>query len=345
MTKNGMELLAELRSGEGDASPDTMDRMRHAVLNGTVYADARKLSFTRRRPVLAGSLATVLAAGLIAGAVAVTGGSHSPSQDNRPGAAAPAVQVTGIQLAAATVAKGTPVAVQPGQYVYRKSLGNNAFTTSGVSVRVENRYEMWFEPQGMILVWDKRTEGINPTPLTPADAGPAEAAGLLSRPPGSSTQDLRNDEWTVQERQALATQGPSLERPTPEFLAGLPVNPDELLAFLRQQRAGSSDIAVFGTVGALLHTHDEIVPPQLRGALYLVLPKLGTVTQVEGYTQVGGRTGIAFRVTPNGGKDPSDLILEPGTYRYIGSRNNPGQTKETWTVVTESKIVNGLPGQ
>ncbi|MGW0435549.1 CU044_5270 family protein [Micromonospora sp. NPDC003197] len=366
---SGLRLLAGLREGQTGASPDARDRMRHAVLNGTLHRDAtaRPVAVVRGRRPLVHLAATLALTGLAGGVVVVTGvldlgdarpAATSPgggSNNSRIGPDTSAVLV--LELVAQQAALAPAVAIRSGQYVYLRTESSNTGSYSGgpwgsmaeVRLRYEGWSESWLDPQGMYLV-KLRGEHTTVRPLTPQDRAIAEQAGLLKGQP--ERYERANKEYAAGKAE-LKAKGPSLaeRRLTSEYLASLPTNPDELLAVLRsaatsraeKDPAGepSVDAYAFGLVADLFQNYDPIIPPQLKAALYRAVAKLPGIERVEGEVKLGAYSGIALTY-PMKGKERTEIVLDPVSFRFVGTRSNVGQVDETWTRVIESRPVDAV---
>jgi hypothetical protein len=136
--------------------------------------------------------------------------------------------------------------------------------------------------------------------------------------------------------------------PTPFDIASydtLPTERHALLARLRTpfngQEGPTTDASVFDTIGSML-AHP--LPPALRAALFRLLPTLDGVTMRRDVADQIGRRGVAFEV--RGDNDRMEIILDPATYRYLGSRwvatrdyGRPGQATKAGTVLLSSAVV------
>jgi hypothetical protein len=128
----------------------------------------------------------------------------------------------------------TPVVLAPGQLLYLHT--------------PDNSWEMWVDPNGAI-------------PL----------AIRLSRN-GQVTDDAMSmDAEAAKDRAELAANGPSLNHPTPAYLAGLPTDPHALLALIREQ------LAVDG--GG--HHREDLIEKNMSELLYKVEPLLSPALRAE----------------------------------------------------------------
>lgn len=117
--------------------------------------------------------------------------------------------------------------------------------------------------------------------------------------------------------------------PNPAFLAGLPRDPDQLLARLRKDAPDNSR----GTAELLVYAADllrsaVLVPADLRSALYLALAKIDGLTLTPGAVNLDGRSGTALGIDDGSKKSRQEIIIDPATGEYIGEREVmlPGAT-------------------
>ncbi|MGK5673669.1 CU044_5270 family protein [Micromonospora sp. URMC 106] len=354
----GLRMLARLRADLTGAPADAKDRMRHAVLNRTLHGGATgRPGPAARWHRLAVSVSAALAlAGLVGGAAVATGlldQEDPPPAQTSPGIGPNTEPATVLELVAQRAALAPALPIRPGQYVYVRTESSDIGTYDGgswghetVRLRVEGWDERWLDPQGMFPV-RTRGEDSHIRPLTARDRAIAERAGLLRAQP--ERYDRRNDSYTAQKAE-LAAKGPDLagRRSTPESLAGLPTEPDELLVVLRSAAAKQADqyaatepgvdAYTFALVADLFQAYDPIISPELRAALYRAVAKLPGVKLVQGRVKLGGHTGIALTY-PMRGKERKEIVLDPATYRFIGVRSNAGGVDESWTVVTDTRVV------
>ncbi|NRQ38191.1 CU044_5270 family protein [Nonomuraea sp. NN258] len=152
-------------------------------------------------------------------------------------------------------------------------------------------------------------------------------------------------------------------------LARRPVTPEGLLAKIRQKLADmrmtwagtdappSMDERLFQAVYQIMGT--QALPPEVRAALFRGLATIPGVTVNQNAVDADGRQGVAFSYT--GGWTRYDLILDPVTFRFLGTygvtvrdrttdyTDGPNHLVEagtplTLTALLETKVVDG-PGQ
>jgi hypothetical protein len=189
--------------------------------------------------------------------------------------------------------------VAPGQLIYVRSDGVST-SFGGDPARgtlSRENHEMWLDPQGMIML------------------------GIVSN--GEDlTQGPKSDHagQVAQARAQLATDGPSLLLPTPQWLAQLPTDPaalrGELLADIGESK-WSDDHTLVTALGDLLWTSEPLVGPQARVALYRVLAGVEGLTATE--TVVENRQVYAIGHSENGVID--ELLFDRTTGAAVGRRS------------------------
>jgi hypothetical protein len=203
----------------------------------------------------------------------------------------------------------------------------------------------------MLAVWIRGEDGIV-RPLTEADRAAVDRDEYLRQ--GPHKRDEAITDYGAQ-KATLAANGPSINRPTASYLAGLPTDPDRLLEALRPAIAAAEsetgpprqphqviDAGVFAWIHNLFMTADVIIPPALKAALYRVLVKLSGVERVPGEVTIGGRTGIAIGLRATNIKWGTDIILDATTFAFVGTRTRPGLPEESTRVVTASAVVDAV---
>ena len=332
--------------------------MRHAIHNPTLHPRpaGRIRYFTVTRRAVVGSVAALAVVGVAGAAVLAPHLSERTGRDRPVGQQPPGVVVdadTGapviLELAARRAAVSAPVAVRAGQFIYTRtegtSIGTHGAGKDAFRLRFDSWTEIWYDPEGMLAV-RIRAEDSNVRPLTEADRAAAERSGYLGQEPYKRDEAIADYEARKAE---VAKNGPTVSRPTAAFLAGLPTDPDRLLAELRPAIAGAerespgvSDAGVFAWIVNLFQTADTIVPPALRATLYRVLVKLSGVERVPGEVTIGGRTGIAVGIRATNIKERLEIVLDAKAFTFIGTRSNPGLPTESWQVVTASAVVDAV---
>lgn len=196
--------------------------------------------------------------------------------------------------AMADKAAAGPAAPQlvPGQLIYVQHegwaarFGGNGDVNTGVLEPQPRR--VWHDPQGMAAV--KITDG---------------------------TTDFHNG--AKPETQPPAEQVPTgLRAPTPEWLAGLPTDPVELLSLLRtevgQHDKWTVDHQLWDALGELYSEAEVLLTPQTRAAL---LRAAAGMTGLSARTvSIDGVQLLAIRHTD--GDNGYEILFDPGTGRAVG---------------------------
>lgn len=107
----------------------------------------------------------------------------------------------------------------------------------------------------------------------------------------------------------------SWQVPTPQFLKGLPREPDALLERLLADHPGRWAQPFSGAVDAL---RTCLVPAELRSVLYRVLPRLPGV-QVTEDTEIGGRACVTF--VHEGTRTRTELHIDATDGQFAGERD------------------------
>ncbi|MFG2039035.1 hypothetical protein [Dactylosporangium sp. NPDC048998] len=275
--------------------------IRQSVLAATVQRTGNPAPRPRLAPRWAipfAGAAVVLAVVAGAGLVAVWRGSA-------PEVAAPdnpsPVLVYGQQLDVPTVfaemeraaARATPIVLPPGALIYQRIDARFSLGGPGEPLQAE-LHELWFDPQGMIIVQERR-DGRD-------EVGPK----------GETQAEL-----TADRRQGFAENGPGFVYPTPAWLTGLPTDPDTLLAQIRASAPpawSADDEMLLATYTDLLSKLDLLLSPTHRIALYRLIARIGGLTATE--VTVDGLQLFAVRHSNlNQGKE---LLLDPQSGRLVG---------------------------
>jgi hypothetical protein len=323
--------LREFRSELADPSAERLARIR-ARLTGRAAPKERTRWSLRNLMVPAVAAAAVLTVAIASAVIAFDGdpGGSAPGappseepQDSRktdsnpdmPGATAHRNAVTLLeQFAAAAGAGPAPLTVPAGQLLYVRGTGAARNASVGVdgsspTTSKEQTYahEMWVDVNGSIPVMIRRTDDGQVTVLAPDPNNPKD-----------------NHEASVAEqRQELATKGPSLRLPTPEYLAALPTDTEAMSALLRtlspENGSWSEDHAIVDGLRQFLYTNEPLLTPQVRAALYRAMAKLESISSTGQIVEVDGRKLYAIAQTERDQRQ--ELLLDAQTGRIVGGRS------------------------
>ncbi|OHV38130.1 MULTISPECIES: CU044_5270 family protein [Pseudofrankia] len=319
--------LALLWDDVGEPGPDRLADARRRLLDraalagdGTAPAPsshqegrpARNAGKARRRPRVTARRAVAVAAA----AVIVAGGLFAVDTltvDGTAGATAEAASL--LEQAAASSAATPDPPVGPSQYRKITNRGRDVFFVD--------------EGPGKQLSW--QGDEVNETWI-PGD--PAKPWVLRRTVPGG--MEWRLDKNGVPRATPLpqpptelvraaggAFHGPvtpSWQTPTPEFIAGLPRDPDQLLGRIYHDSAGqgkSKDGEALVFIADLLR--GGFVPADLRAALFRAASGIPGVAVTDHAANLAGKDGVAV----GRDEDPEvrqEIIFDPATGEYIGER-------------------------
>ncbi|NDZ79628.1 hypothetical protein G3I19_14115 [Streptomyces sp. SID10853] len=275
------------------------ERFRHQkeLLMNHIDADTRRDSpvqpTTRPtgrllRPALLVPVSALALAGILAGGLALR-----TDNENRPTTATAAQGTDGLLHHLSTVAltREEPV-VRNDQFLYTRSMVREADISSGKAV----------------LSPLTETEG-----WAPQDPRPLKKTGL-TRVNGKdevSNAELGDDHGTPA----------GLSRPTYHWLASLPTDPDELLAYLRahvrKDAEQETDQIVFEQIGVLL---GGVLPPKTAAALYRAAAKIPGVKEAPDAKDAIGRTGLGIAREDTKYGNRTEWVFDKDDYSFLGSR-------------------------
>ncbi|MGW5261879.1 CU044_5270 family protein [Microbispora sp. NPDC004025] len=278
-----LRLLREMRAEVPDPGPEWLVPARARLLR---RVRARHLPRFGRRLLLAGALG---------GAASVVIG----TRPHEPGGVAPPATVrldsATVLRQAAEVAESRPrpAVPRPDQWHYTRTLDKQANDDSGTT------REGWFRYDG------KQTAGY----------GEDGRMHVRDVPPDPGDDDLSPQQYDAKLRR-------------------LPTDPDHLLAHVSGDRhwidlpveegvkknVEPPDARAFRVIFLYLERH-VVMPPKLEGAMFRALMQIPRVVVDKDVADAAGRRGLGIRF--DWGGDPGTLsyhILDPRTYRYLGSR-------------------------
>ncbi|MFD6418391.1 CU044_5270 family protein [Streptomyces sp. NPDC060194] len=241
-------------------------------------------------PVSAFALGAVLVTGVV-----VAGGDARPAattarQHEPAGTASAAVLLDRISLAAG---RGDVLQVEDEQFVYTRTKGTGADLTSGKAVVGPlQETESWIaqEPGPLRRLGITRTDGQT-LPLN------AELGDTEGTPAG-------------------------LSRPTYDWLASLPTDPAELLAYLYAHtpefEGQERDQAVFDRIGSLVGT---VMPPRTAAALYRAAARIPGVEKAPSARDAIGRTGVGISRDDTTFGSRTEWVFDRQDLAFLGSRS------------------------
>lgn len=317
MSRDDSDIIAvrDLPPGRPEPTDESVSRTWHRIT-----VERRKAGTRAPSRILVPAMAATLVAGLVVGGAVVfrpgggglEAGDPSAEKSVEPNLTpAPPETVAALNALADAAARGpAAAAVRPGQYIFvrhdgwaatfnangggAKSDGGTSSTppeaTLGEGRMVRQLREIWFDPQGMIAM--SITDGHTAFGNDPAS-----------------------------ERAAFDRSGPSILRPTPEWLAALPTDPDELRARLRGFFGGesswSTDYALWDMLQNLYMNSGLVMTPAVRAALLRSFTGLLGIT--SGEVTIAGRRLVAVRHTER--RSGLEILFDPATGSAVGRRS------------------------
>lgn len=259
------------------------DRLMQLIDDDKKTAPARKA-----RPRLLRPAVLMPAAGLaLAGALAVTftGGGASGDATARPHETATVL----LDRLAGTAAKSDVQPVRQDQFVYVKSVG------AGAEMKENGASEP--DPRSEREVWkSQQVKRIHKT-------GESYEGGGYSN------------------MYELGGSSAGIDRPTYQWLASLPTDPDVLLKELYRMTEAEDGQekaqAVFEQIGRLL---GDVMPPENAAALYKAAAKIPGVTRQEDAVDAAGRHGFGIARVDKRTWIANEWIFDRDSLAYLGER-------------------------
>jgi hypothetical protein len=246
---------------------------------------------------------------------------RTDSRDN-PGRASEADHAAALEALAAlarTAAESQAVTVGAGQVLYVR--GRGAEWTPPYT------HEMWLDVNGAIPLMIRRADGAEGFTVGGPEASAEPSTDPTGSPspapvdPGAVKAEDGLDGDIARARAELAQQGPSLNRPTPAYLASLPTDPRRLLDLMKEQFgpwAGdwSVDHGVFDQTRNLLYNNEPLLTGPVRAAIYgalALLPGTGSSGEVTYH----GKRYVTIWFTERGERQV-EFLFDPATGRVAG---------------------------
>lgn len=287
------QLITELRALAPAPPPGALlaperDRIETALVAAVRTAAAAGVSSRRRSLAPVGLVAAcVLAVGSLA-VLWFLPSSPDGSATALPVRAEPAAAAALDGLATAALSVSAP-AVRDDQFVYVRStvVTNEGDLGGAVGLGAPHERELW---------------------LSQATGG--DARGLI--------REFGQD-WPLYSGRAVAV-GP--DRPTYEWIAGLPTDPDRIVSELKSTQPLGSDQTpdqyAFERIGDLIT--EGLVPPALASALFEAVTKLPGVELVDRAQDAIGRTGFGISRTDEVFGITTVWVFRPGDPAPLGVR-------------------------
>ncbi|KAA2253515.1 hypothetical protein F0L68_32370 [Solihabitans fulvus] len=295
----------------------------------------------RRFPAPWASVAAAVVAAAVIGGIALHGSSPAPTDSTAGAAGTSSAQQTkqgGVELvtaqqalatAATQVGAGKDTPLAPGQFRHislhawwstgtmmaSDSKGN---PTKGFSYLREQTIDRWVPA-------DYRDDWLERRKLTGRKTwlGGTEPESAMNRPEPDA--DIQNAEYHGKcgdffpKSKPAKVCGDANDWDFPEYYAGLPRDPDQLLARWTKDTSakGSSPSTILYYVTQILGT--GLAPADVRAAAYQALAKLPGIQVIDRAANLDGVVGMALGIEDNKA-DRTELILDPKTGQYIGDR-------------------------
>jgi hypothetical protein len=336
-------LVRDLRSEVTEPNPETLDRIRRRVLAELPAAPRAHRVLGRtvgRRPLLrlafAGGLAAAVAAGTIAVDALVT-------RDGKP--------VVGHEAAAAELNKAAAAAIQAsdpplaaGQFYYLRMVEVAGTQISGTGCGDlfylhKNVYETWVPKDWGDQWMYRRADDVAKEYLHPGDVAkirrcapdePSSGSEVRKAPAGMFYPDgvdtrPRDPSGAIVYNPSPAEvakylAGGSWQRPTPQFMAGLPRDPAQLLRRIYHDSDGhgrGKDDEAFVYIRDVLRS--GVIPADLRAALFGAAALIPGVRLVSDSVNLDGRHGVAVAMSDHG-DSRVELIFDSASGDVIGER-------------------------
>ncbi|WP_372343782.1 CU044_5270 family protein [Streptomyces sp. KL116D] len=246
------------------------------------------------RPALLVPAAALALGGILATGIALTG-TETDSGPGTGGRATPAVRPAAALLDQISDAagRGTELHVRADQFAYTRAKVRGADLTSGKAVvgPLEER-ETWISQQ--------------PGPLHKLGVARADGETL------PLNAELGDTDGTPA----------GFNRPTYDWLASLPTDPDALLdhlyAELPKTKGEERDQAVFDWIGG---TVGEVMPPRTAAALYRAAARIPGVTKAPGARDVTGRRGVGIAREDTTFGTRTEWVFDERDLTFLGDRS------------------------
>jgi hypothetical protein len=281
---NDLHELRQFGAALDPADPQPPARLRHRVLHSAARPARR-----RRMPrlVLAGGLAAVVTAGVLAAQVIGIGG-------HRPTASAAASDI--LHGAAEEARQQPAVPVRPDQFVYVQSIATNtAFTGNNAKPStVKDRRAVWLSADGEhdgLVRTDERD-----TPLPGCRDGKQQTESKGGK---SEVVDCT---------------------PLPGYVRDLPTKTDDMLDYLYEHSSGGNprDQQAFTTAADLIR--EAYISPATLATVFDAVARIPGVAVAGDVTDEAGRHGVAVAITEVQGMR-TELIFDKTSHAFLGTRS------------------------
>jgi hypothetical protein len=260
----------------------------------------------------------------------------------------PAASAAGeVLIKAADKIKNVDPVIWPGQYLYAQTLswhltGGNGTSGKGYEFLAETKSEIWI-PADVRQEWLGRFTTTGQRQWVVGTEAQARADGValdgpMVFPDGEVRARCGDFTAPMEKREPCVNFGGWIGGTTPEFLASLPTDPQDLYDLLRKETAGRGQDP---DVEMLVYTQNVIGSPQapakIRATFYRALALMPSLQITEQVATLDGQTGTAIGV--DSGQVRMEFVIDPDTGQLVGSRTWTAQqltsTRSTHTAVVE----------
>ncbi|MEV0678731.1 CU044_5270 family protein [Actinosynnema sp. NPDC050436] len=291
-------LMAAASGAVAPDAPDTEAAQADVVPIGA--AKSRRARPARRWWAAAAAVVVLAVGGVVAQTVVFT-----PSS-------ATAQAREALTGAAELAARARDAVVPAGHYRY---LGTHAWwaremgtETRNFSYLNENVIEVWIpaDPEGE---WVRRRRETGNRKWLEGTEAEARAAGVVIEESPWPEQRAKGGNFVEN-----APEHGNWQFPKPQFVAGLPTDPERLYERLRADSGGDAHALVYAA-DAL---RAGMLPAAVRATLLRALTFVPGLDVTDNAADLDGRRGVALGVTEDGNRQ--EIILDPATGEVIGER-------------------------
>ncbi len=313
---SSLRVLTEFRRELTGAPTDAKDRMRHAVLNGTLHnragGSSGLLRFPHSRPTALPEIAVQHRPEV------ESPGQRLPSWAWRSGFATlgAAALMVGAITVGITGQATPPAGIHAAQQPPPSGLVAQSFELAAMHAETEPftppRPDQWTYVEVKMVRGkgaEQKGQKRNETTRSWVRADGRQSAEMIDGKLHILPETLDPPRtWVPQDYRTLA---------------GLPTEPQALLDWLRardstgQDDKAQRDAASFNMINSMLR--ENVLPPRLKATLLRVLALIPGVTQSVGPVDFDGRPAIAVGMVQDGWRR-EDILLDPATHEFLGSR-------------------------
>ncbi|OLF18220.1 CU044_5270 family protein [Actinophytocola xanthii] len=267
-----------------------------------------------------------------------------------------------LNSAADKIGSADPV-VAPGQYLYVEShrwdMGSYVLAKDGmseaerrmsesgrtVSYLQENVIQTWV-PYDRNQEWMQRSYATGKREWLQGTEAELRAAGVDPDAPSPEVRRAKCGDFYPEGGMRPCEREGSWQEPTPEFVAELPTDPEELYEEILDEAEEDGD----DPAAAVLEFVDDaiqrgLMPAALRANLYRALAFVPDLKIKDRNANLDGRIGISFGIDRNGKRE--EVIIDSKTGQYIGGRTTvlAGGELPAGTVISYSALSTSVVGE